>query len=167
MLPVINLNALNSGEELLKFDDENVNIASVQLADAIIEPLLSGNENVLEFAVKRRLIVDALNIVMKHEEVKSAMFDEIAKYGKQGCSAMGAKISIFSKPNYQYDKDAGWVKIKEELKPIEEKLKAQQLRIQACIKNGYSLTDETTGELIATAVPAPRTESVAVSFSKR
>lgn len=166
VLPVLDLNTLESNEECIKLEKDVINLSSVGIADQIIETLLSGSVNPLEFAVKRKLVVDAFEMVMKHPDIKSLMIDEIEKFGKQGASALGAKVYITTRASYEYDKDPTWVHIKQSMKPFEEALKAQEDRIKTCSKNGASLYDD-NGIMIASVVPAPKSESVAVSFSKK
>ena len=166
LLPVLDLNTLDSHEDCIKSEKDIVNLSSVGIADHIIETLLSGSVNPLEFAVKRKLVVDAFEMVMKHPDIKSLMVDEIEKLGKQGASALGAKVYITSRPTYQYEKDSTWLHIKTNMKPFEEALTAQQEKIKACVKNGASLFDD-GGIMVASIVPAPETRSVAVSFTKK
>lgn len=166
LLPVLDLNTLQSHYEIIKLDKDTVNLTSVQLSDAIIQTLLSGSVNPLEFAVKRKLVVDAFEMVMKHPDIKSLMIEEIEKFGKQGASALGAKVSIFNRAQYQYDQDPTWRSLKEGMKPFEEAIKAQEEKIKICCKTGNSLMDD-DGIVVATCVPAPKTDSIAVSFSKR
>jgi hypothetical protein len=128
--------------------------------------LLAGYVNPLEFAVKRKLVTDALEMVMKHPKVKSLMIDEIEKFGKQEASALGAKVYITSRASYEYDKDSTWMHIKTNMKPFEDALKTQEEKIKSCCKRGGSLFDD-SGIMIASAVPSPKTDSVAVSFSKK
>lgn len=166
LLPVLDLNTISSNEESIKNNDDLINLSSVEIADQIIGSLLSGYTNSLEFAVKRKLIVDAFELVMKHPQVKSLMMDEVQKFGKQGASALGANVSIFSRVQYKYDQDPTWRSLKEAIKPFEETIKAQEEKIKACCKIGHSITND-EDIVIATCVPAPRTESIAVSFSKK
>ena len=166
LLPVLNLNTLDSKEESIKLEKETVNLTSVDIADNIIGALLSGTVNPLEFAVKRKLIVDAFEMVMKHKDVKDLMITEVQKFGKQGASALGAKVYITSRAQYEYDKDSTWLHIKNNMEPFEKALTEQQEKIKACCKNGASLFDD-DGIMIASCVPAPKSDSIAVSFSRK
>lgn len=166
VLPVLDLNTLESNEECIKLEKDIVNLSSVQIADQIIATLLSGSVNPLEFAVKRKLVIDAFELVMKHHDIKSLLINEIEKYGKQGASALGAKVYITTRASYEYDKDPTWMHIKTNIKPFEDALKSQEERIKAACKNGGSIMDE-NGIIIACAVPSPKSESIAVSFSKK
>ena len=166
LLPILDLNTLESNQECIKLEKDIVNLSSVSIADHIIGTLLAGYVNPLEFAVKRKLVTDAFEMVMKHPKVKSLMMDEIEKFGKQGASALGAKVYITSHASYEYDKDPTWLHIKTSIKPFEEALKTQEEKIKVASKNGASLVDE-GNIIVAQAVPAPKTDSVAVSFSKK
>jgi hypothetical protein len=169
-LPVINLSTIQASEGIMKTGTadkpEIINMTSVDLGMQIVEILLSGNMNPLDFAVKKKLVIDAIEFAASHPEVKNLIVDEIKKHGKEAYH-MGAKLSITSRPRYEYDKDRVWSLIKERMKPWEDELKKQEEKIKACCKNNASLIDEKTGEIMASVVPSPSSESVAVSFSKR
>lgn len=164
--PVLDMNTLNPGEGVIKMDKDTFNLTSTDIATRIITSINEGFINPLEFAVKRKLIVDALKMVMEDPSVKQLALKEVEDHGKEGCTKLGAKISITSRATYQYSHDAKWAEIKAQLKPLEEQLKAQEEKIKAACKNNASLVSE-DGELIASIVPAPATESIAVSFSKK
>lgn len=164
--PVLDLNTLNPGEGVIKMDKDTFNLTSTEIATKIISAISEGFINPLEFAVKRKLVVDALEMVMKNPAVKKLALEEVEAYGKEGCSKLGAKITVTSRATYQYSQDPKWAEIKAQMKPLEDALKAQEEKIKAACKNNASLVSE-DGELIASIVPAPATESIAVSFSKR
>jgi hypothetical protein len=166
-LPVLDLNALKPDDGIIKLDKDTLNVRSSDIALNIITSINDGLINPLEFAVKKKLVVDALDMVMKDPGVKKLAITEVESYGKESCSKLGAKITISSRPAYKYDQDPTWKAIKNEMQPFEEKLKAQEEKIKAACKNGASLTDTITGEIIASVVPAPATESISVSFSKK
>ena len=165
-LPILDLNTLNPEEGTIKLDKDTLNLKSTDIALQIITAITDGLINPLEFAVKKKLVVDALEMVMKDPSVRRLAIEEVEANGKAGCTKLGAKISVTSRSTYQYDKDSKWAEIKAEMKPLEEKLKAQEEKIKVACKNNASLVSD-EGEIIASIVPAPATESISVSFSKR
>lgn len=167
VLPVLDLNTLNPEEGTIKLDKDIINLKSSDIAMQIVAAITDGLINPLDFIVKKKLVIDALEMAMKNPQVRAAAAEEMEKYGKEGVSKLGAKLSITSRATYQYEADAKWKSIKEEMKPLEERLKAQEEKIKAACKNNASLIDGDTGEMIASIVPHPKTESIAVSFSKK
>lgn len=165
-LPILDLNTLNPDEGTIKLDKDTLNLKSSDIALQIITAINDGFINPLEFAVKKKLVVDALEMVMKDPSVKRLAIEEVQANGKAGCTKLGAKITVTGRTTYQYDKDPRWAEIKAEMKPLEEKLKEQEERIKAACKNNASLVSE-EGEIIASIVPAPATESIAISFAKK
>lgn len=139
--------------------------SSDQLAERMIEAILEGEMNPLEFATKKKLITDALDLVLKNEGIKNLTVGEVEKYGKEGATFMGAKIILKELPKYDYSKDPKWVEIKSRLEPLEKELKDQEEKVKIACKTNCALINE-DGEVLAQVVPAPSTTSIAVSFSK-
>ena len=168
-LPVINISELSPSEHIYKMNvgekTEILNMTSIDLADRMIESIMEGRTDPLEFAVKRKLIVDALDYVMKDDPVKAYMLEEVKKHNGKA-SVLGDKISTTSRPTYHYKADATWLAIKGEMAPLEAKLKAQEELIKIACKNNVSLMGE-GGEVLAAVVPSPASESISVSFSKK
>ncbi len=162
IIPTMELVTLSLGDKPEKFD-----FTSFDIANSIINAIKEGTVEPLDFAVKKKLIADAMDIAMKDPEIKAIMIAEVEKYGKAGATALGAKISLTNRPVYQYDQDPNWRAIKESMKDQEEDLKAQEERIKAACKNGGSIVDSDSGEMVASIVPVKVTESIAVSFSKK
>lgn len=168
-LPVIDVNAIESSNEVVKIQKgkevETINCTSADLANNMIAAITSGKIDPLVFAVKRKLIVDAFNMAFENADVKQLMLDEQAKHGKE-CFVLGAKISIRPYPKYKYDQDQKWNQLTEEAKPYVDKIKQHEELLKAASKMGKSFLDEETGELI-NPVPAPSSDSLIVSFSKK
>jgi len=139
---------------------------SEQLANYMIENLLEGNVKPLEFAVKRKCIEQAFDLVMNNPGVKNMVIEEINKYGKEGATALGAKLSLTNRPTYEYKADEKWSEIKERMAPLEAELKKQEELIKQACKSNVSLISE-EGELLARPVPAPSTTSIVVSFKNK
>lgn len=165
-LPILDLNTLNPDEGTVKLDKDTLNIKSSDIALQIINAINEGFINPLEFAVKKKLVIDALEMVMKDPSVKRLAIEEVQANGKDGCTKLGAKITVTGRATYQYDKDPKWAEIKAEMKPLEQKLKDQEEKIKAACKNNASLVSD-DGEIIASIVPAPSTESISISFAKK
>lgn len=165
-LPILDLNTLAPADGVIKLDKDTLNVRSSDIALAIIAAVNDGLIDPLELLVKKKLVVDALEMAAKDPTVKAAAVEAVQAYGKDGATKLGAKLTITGRAAYQYNQDPTWAAIKEEMKPLEERLKAQEEKIKAACKNNCSLVGE-GGELIASVVPAPVTESVSVSFSKK
>lgn len=123
-LPVIDLNTFLPEQETISIKlgekSENIDLASMRLADRIIDRLLAGSIDPLEFAVKRRLLVDALEVAMKDKRVKDLMVAEINKYGKgETATRLGATITLTPRTTYKYSEDPTWFAINQhELEPL-------------------------------------------------
>lgn len=171
-LPVIDLNLFFPEQETvsMKLTDkpENIDLASVRLGDRIIEVLLDGGVDPLEFAVRRRILNDALDVAFKDKRVKDLMVTEINRYGKgETPTRLGATITLTPRTTYDYAHDPTWKKLSEEqLKPVKEAMKAQEDLIKNASKGKGSIIDQETGDVLAVAVPSTSTESVTVSLSK-
>jgi hypothetical protein len=140
---------------------------SEQIANGIIEAVKEGQINPIELAVKKKCIVDAFELAFKDDEIKKMVVSEVERYGKEGATMYGATIKVTSTGKYEYSKDQKWASIKAGMKEMEEALKAQEERIKAACKNNASLIDNETGEVIASVVPCPKTDTVAVSFKPK
>ncbi|GAC1414467.1 MAG: hypothetical protein NVSMB66_7550 [Candidatus Doudnabacteria bacterium] len=151
-LPVINIS------ELTKESSEN-------LAELMISNILEGDMNPLEFSVKKKLITDALDMVLKNEGVKSMAITEVQKFGKEGATSLGANITLKELPKYDYSKDATWCEIKKQMEPLESWLKEHEDNIKMATKKGVQLMDS-EGTVLAAPVPVTSTTSIAVSFPK-
>jgi len=172
-LPLVDLNLLVPDQEtvVVKFDDkpENVDLCSIRLADKIIDEMLEGRVAPLEFAVKRRLLINALDVAYKDKRVKDLMLTEVAKYGRgEQATALGATITVTKRTTYKYDQDEVWARLnRETVQPAKDELKRQEELIKTACKNGHDLVNPETGELRASIVPAPTTESITVSLAKK
>jgi hypothetical protein len=171
-LPVIDMNELNPSEfsQQIQLSDEKmeiVNGASLDIANKIIRSILDGHVKPLDFIVRKKLLVDTLDIVSKNPQIKSMCVDEIERGGKSGVSVLGAKLSVTNRKAYQYNQDKKWSSLKESIAPVVEQIKEQEKKVQAAVKNNCDLVDSDTGELIASVVPAPETTSISVSFKKK
>ncbi len=153
--------------EIQPFDLLSLSKSSAdEIANAIIENILEGGLNPRLFAVKKKLIEQALSKVMENEGVKNMTIKEIEDY-KTDNSVLGAKVTVVNRADYKYENDPIWKSIKNQLEPLEKDLKVQQELIKMCCRTGHSMVNDKTGEMVASVVPAPQTTSVMVSFSKK
>lgn len=171
-LPVIDLNTLLPEQATVSMKlgekPENIDLTSIGIADQIIDAILSGRIPPLEFAVKRRILTDALEVAMKDKRVKDAMMAEINKYGKgEQATALGATITLTPRTTYMYSLDTNWARINREMvEPAKLELKRQEELVKSASKSGHDLVNPDTGELRAMIVPTTTTESVTVSLKK-
>lgn len=156
ILPVIDMGALQPSLATTE-----------QLAMSIIRAVKSGFISPLELAVKKKCVSDALDMAMKDPEIKGIVVSEIEKYGKEGASCLGAKLTVVSRSTYEYKADPKWKALNDSIAPVLEEIKKQEDRIKAAVKSNSTLIDNETGEMLATVVPAPATETITVSFKKK
>lgn len=172
-LPIIDLNTLFPQQETMSMKlgekPENIDLTSIHIADQIIESLLAGIVDPLSFAVQRRILVDALEVAMKDKRVKDLMVAEINKYGKgETATRLGATITLTPRTTYDYAQDPTWKQLSEEqLKPVKERMKAQEDLIKNASKGKGQIVDQDSGEVLAVGVPSTTTESVTVSLKKK
>lgn len=171
MLPPIDIEFIEPNGKLVDFQFgdgkiERYSGTSADLAARIVHNITEGFISPLDFAVKKKLISDALDIAFKNDTVKQMTIEEVQKHGKEA-TALGAKLSITNRPTYQYAADPVWSQLKASIAQTEAKIKEQESRIQAACKSGGSIFNTETGEMLASVVPAPCTTSVSVSFKKK
>lgn len=57
------------------------------------------------------------------KKLASRVYDEVAKYGKEGVTKNGVKLNLFSSSKYDYSNSPAWLGVKEQMKPLEDSLK--------------------------------------------
>lgn len=137
---------------------------SKQIAGELIHAVRNGHIDAVDFAIKKKCIEEALSLAF--DELKTLLVEEVEKHGKAGAVKYGATVTVKSTAKYDYSHDATWAAIKHKMAPLEAELKAQEERIKMAVKTNKGLVDMDSGEVIATVVPCPRTETVAVTFTK-
>jgi hypothetical protein len=137
---------------------------SKQIAGELIHAVRNGHIEPVDFAIKKKCIEDALELAFN--ELKPELVAEVEKYGKAGAEKFGATVTVKTTAKYDYSHDATWAAIKHKIAPLEAELKAQEEKIKTAVKTNSTLIDQDSGEVIATVVPCPRTETVAVTFTK-
>ena len=167
-VPVIDLCAMISGRQIMKLKINNrtsaVDVLSIELAEKMIACIQTGDIDPIEFAVKKRVINDALDLVLKNPVVLEKIRDLVVPCGKDGARVRNARIVFFSKSTYDYSKDPTWKGLKSKMEPLEKALRQQESRIQSCVRNQANMASEVDGETIATTVPLVSTDAVAVYF---
>lgn len=118
----------------------------------------SGDLNPLEAHAKAKAIMAALKDVIDQTEQQAR--DEADKYGSKSFQAFGAKVTLKDgnvTPNYE--EDAVWMQIKQQLKDREELLKL------AFKSKDAEITDTTTGEVVAKVSAKYAKSSISIQFT--
>jgi len=116
-----------------------------------------GDLNPLEAHAKAKAIMAALKDVIDQTEQQAR--DEADKYGGKSFQAFGAKVTLKDgnvTPNY--DEDALWVSIKQQLKDREELLKL------AFKSKDAEITDINTGEVVPRVSAKYAKSSISIQF---
>lgn len=117
----------------------------------------NGDLNPLEAHAKAKAIMAALKDVIDQTEQQAR--DEADKYGGKSFQAFGAKVTLKDgnvTPNY--DEDAVWNSIKQQLKEREELLKL------AFKSKDAEITDTTTGEVVPRVSAKYAKSSISIQF---
>ena len=117
----------------------------------------NGDLNPLEAHAKAKAIMAALKDVIDQTEQQAR--DEADKYGGKTFQAFGAKVTLKDgnvTPNY--DEDAVWNSIKQQLKEREELLKL------AFKSKDAEATDTTTGEVVPRVSAKYAKSSISIQF---
>ena len=117
----------------------------------------NGDLNPLEAHAKAKAIMAALKDVIDQTEQQAR--DEADKYGGKTFQAFGAKVTLKDgnvTPNY--DEDAVWNSIKQQLKEREELLKL------AFKSKDAEITDTTTGEVVPRVSAKYAKSSISIQF---
>ena len=125
------------------------------LAEKITASVELGYENAGELYIKLDFLEKSIK--KAKEAIKYEATEELNKYDKSQTLG-GVEFSVATKARYTYDHNPTWVDKKEELKSIENDMKA-------AAKSSNSILDESTGELI----PAAKTsysESITPKYPK-
>lgn len=82
------------------------------------------------------------------KEFRSAIMDEIVKYGKNHITAQGVKFELAETgTKYDYSNNPEWVAVDAELKGVQDRKKELEERLKK-IPAGTALVDESTGETL-------------------
>ena len=97
--------------------------------------------------------LEAYVIARKYEDMAKAMQDELLEPAREevemrGSELLGVKIEEGQNGKYNYSSNNEWVRLKQQISEIEEKMKAAYRKKEALI-------DEETGEIFEPAVYSP------------
>ncbi len=92
-----------------------------ELVDKNIETWCDSGEDTLAM-LSMVCKIEAYSSEVK-KKLASRVYDEVAKYGKEGVTKNGVKLDLFSSSKYEYSNSPAWVGVKEQMKPLEEALK--------------------------------------------
>lgn len=137
-------------------------------AAGIMQPLLDGEVDPIEFITKIKGLQSALAEVEKNKAVKDLVIREIGKHGKSA-SWNGATITLREagvKYDYSVCNDPVYHKLMQQKEELDKQLKEREQFLKS-VPQGTTILDEETGEVYQLA-PAVRmaSESYAISFGK-
>jgi hypothetical protein len=128
-----------------------------QWANDMVMLIQDGELNPLEAHAKAKAIMAALKSVI--DATESLARDEADKYEGKSFQAFGAQVTLKDGAiTPDYEQDAVWVKIKEQLKAREEMLKL------AFKSKDVEITDTTTGEVVPKVQPKYAKSSISIQF---
>jgi hypothetical protein len=144
--------------DLITLTSGQLNKEALQRWSADMVALIdNGDLNPLEAHAKAKAIMAALKDVIDQTEQQAR--DEADKYGGKTFQAFGAKVTLKDgnvTPNY--DEDAVWNSIKQQLKEREELLKL------AFKSKDAEITDTTTGEVVPRVSAKYAKSSISIQF---
>ena len=128
-----------------------------QWANDMVMLIQDGELNPLEAHAKAKAIMSALKGVI--DATESLARDEAAKYSAKTFEAFGAQVTLKDGAiTPDYEQDAEWVRLKEQVKAREELLK---LAFKA---KDVEITDTTTGEVVPKVQPKYAKSSISIQF---
>lgn len=155
-LPVINIQDLTPS-----------NHSAGELASKIVDAILSGYVNPLDFAVKKKCIEEALDLAFTNSFVRDAMIEEAAKHNGKAVH-LGAKVeSCEVGVRYLFDKcnDPKLVQLETEAAELADKVKQRKEWLKKVDTKGEKILID--DEVIEVYPPAKTsTTSIKVSLAK-
>lgn len=116
-------------------------------AHKAIEELMNGNHDLLKVWQQMSIIADTLNEIKESATLKAAVISEIEKYGKEGVTVNGCKLTKGSRRTFDFS-ECNHARYNE-LKQVTEYAKAEMKDIETLLKAlKESVADASTGELI-------------------
>lgn len=135
----------------------NIDIVAKEMA----LPVLSGNIDAIEFAIRCEFAIKCLE-----QAKKNAQENAIKAVGKEA-NMLGAKIEVVeSGTKYDYTTNETWQNIEQRLKPILDEKKAIEEQIKMATKIGKSIMDDDTGEIVASPVTKSSTTTLKITLGK-
>jgi hypothetical protein len=123
---------------------------AIQLADGIINAVLSGSVNPLDLPVKKKTIEQALEMAMKNPTVMDCIQEEVRRHGKFA-THLGAKIELAevgTKYHYDVCGDPVMSELLQEQAAINLRIKARETFLKALPPSGEVITIQATGETV-------------------
>lgn len=125
------------------------------VAEKLLKPTKDGTMNKVEVAVRAKFLVEVFNQVLKGIEINES----------QTC--LGAKIELCDVGiKYDYSSDPTWLSIKEQIEPLNKKLKEQEEFIRIATKKGKAILNTDTGEVDAMPVKKTSDTSFKITLGK-
>ena len=139
------------------------------LAAEIMQPLINGEIDPIEFIVKIKGLINAFSEVDKNKDVKDLVIREIEKNGKFS-SWNEATVTVKEtgvKFDYTSCNDPVYCQLLSEKALIDQKIKEREAFLKN-IPDGTTIVDEATGEVYRVIKPVRMaTESFSISFKKQ
>lgn len=131
--------------EIIKFNEIMPTKSAIDIvAEPIVQQVIDGNFNPLEFQVKAKFIVEVLNNALK--QTKELAIQECEKGTKE---LYGAKIEIVETgTKYDYKSNELWQELEIQKDAIIKAQKEIEDLIKIATKKGVAITNPETGETI-------------------
>lgn len=138
------------------------------LANRLINPVLDGDINPVEAAVKAKALIEVLTKFVNDDRVKDCTLSEIEKNGKE-TSWNGARLTIKEvgvKYDYSDCNDPVYMDLLKQKGVIDKQLKERESFLKS-LSNRTTIVDDETGE-VATVIPPVKMSSqgYTITFSK-
>jgi len=121
------------------------------------EQVFDGFESPAAVFVKLKQLVDKIENV-----ISSIKKDAIAEIKDEFLEVGNAKLTIFAAGRYEYKHNPTWVSTQNTIKNIEKNMQDSY----KMLKDGKTLIDETTGEIITPAEYKPNEKSIKITYKK-
>ena len=121
------------------------------LANRLISPVLDGDINPIETAVKAKSIIEALTKFLNDDRIKDCTMSEIEKYGKE-TSWNGAKLAIKEvgvKYDYTDCSDPIYEDLLQQKQLLDKKIKDREVFLKS-LSGRTTIVDDETGEVTNT-----------------
>jgi hypothetical protein len=145
--------------ELIKINSKDIPTKEElkQASARMAEQVIFGEISPIEAHLKLSLVKDMAEDVLK--QIRGSVSDDLDRYGKDKPTVAGWTIEKFNGGNVaKFDHNPEWVRLKEQLADLEDKMKAAS--------KGMTIIDENTGEVIPPAVFVPKEDSIRKSFKR-
>jgi hypothetical protein len=138
-----------------------------EITNSFVTPILNGDVQIEKGIVILRALKKAIEDA--EEKLYDDVVEEIFKYGKEGASIHGAKITIKEvgvKYDFENCADVIWNDLNNQIKELTDKRKEREAFLKTLTKQ-FTYVDDSTGEII-TINPAIRksTTGFVIQFAK-